>query len=307
MATVNSDLYAEAPVVRARMSVPPEAIDALLDATCLEEPAPGSYQNLETGEAWLEAFGVDRAALGRTAAAMRAAAAAQGLGEREVSFEALPREDWAESWKRFFHVLRVSPRVTVRPPWEPYEPERPDEVVVTIEPGMSFGTGLHGTTQACLRFLEALADEAAPAVRAGGAPLSVADLGCGSGILSIAALRLGFAPVRGVDYDVAAVRVSAENAAENGASEASFSVCDVTVDPIPRADVVVANILAPILIAGAARISAAVSDRSGAALVLSGILEGQYPRVRAAYEACGMREERTIAIGEWTSGLFRRA
>ena len=282
MATVNSDLYAEAPVVRVRMSVPPEAIDALLDATCLEEPAPGSYQNLETGEAWLEAFGVDRAALDRTAAAMRAAAAAQGLGEREVAFEALPREDWAESWKRFFHVLRVSPRVTVRPPWEPYEPERPDEVVVTIEPGMSFGTGLHGTTQACLRFLESLADEAAPAVRAGGAPLSVADLGCGSGILSIAALRLGFAPVRGVDYDVA-------------------------VDPIPRADVVVANILAPILIAAAARISAAVSDRPGAALVLSGILEGQYPRVRAAYEACGMREERTIAVGEWTSGLFRRA
>ena len=196
MATVNSDLYAEAPVVRARMPVPPEAIDALLDATCLEEPAPGSYQNLETGEAWLEAFGVDRAALDRTAAAMRAAAAAQGLGEREVSFEALPREDWAESWKRFFHVLRVSPRVTVRPPWEPYEPERPDEVVVTIEPGMSFGTGLHGTTQACLRFLESLADDAA---RSGGAPLSVADLGCGSGILSIAALRLGFAPVRGVD------------------------------------------------------------------------------------------------------------
>ena len=113
--------------------------------------------------------------------------------------------------------------------------------------------------------------------------------------------------MRGVDYDVAAVRVSTENAAENGASEASFSVCDVTVDPIPRADVVVANILAPILIAAAARISAAVSDRPGAALVLSGILEGQYPRVRAAYEACGMREERTIAIGEWTSGLFRRA
>ena len=303
MSSIDSDLYAEAPVLRARMEVPEEALDALLDSLWGLDPPVGSWQDLETGRAFLDCYAVDRAALERTAAAMRAAAAAEGLGERTVAFVSLPREDWAESWKRFFHVIRVSPRVTVRPPWEPCEPDRPDGVVVTIEPGMSFGTGLHGTTQACLRFLERLADEAP----AGAPPRSLADLGCGSGILSIAARKLGYAPVRGVDYDAAAVRVSAENAALNGVPDVSFALCDVTADPIPGAEVVVANILAPILLAAAPRIARAVAPGPGAALVLSGILGEQYPRVRAAYEAFGFREEASLAIGEWTSGLLRRA
>lgn len=303
MPQIDSDLYAEAPVLRARMEVPPDALDALLDATWGLEPPVGSFEDLETGRAFLDCYAVDRDALARTAAAMREAAAAQGLGDREISVEELPREDWAESWKKFFHVLRVSPRVTVRPPWEDFTPDRPDGVVVTIEPGMSFGTGLHGTTQACLRFLERLADEAP----AGAPPRSLADLGCGSGILSIAARKLGYAPVRGVDYDAAAVRVSAENAALNGVPDVSFALCDVTADPIPAAEVVVANILAPILLAAAPRIARAVAPDPGAALVLSGILGEQYPRVRAAYEAFGFREEASLAIGEWTSGLLRRA
>ena len=302
MASIDSDLYAEAPVTRARMDVPPDALDALLDALWGLDPPVGSWQDLETGRAFLDAYAVDRAALERTAAAMREAAAAAGLGALPVAFETLPREDWAESWKRFFRVIRVSPRVTVRPPWEEYAPARPDEVVVTIEPGMSFGTGLHGTTQACLRFLEELAADgpAAP-------PRSLADLGCGSGILSIAARMLGYAPVTGVDYDAAAVRVSAENARANGVADVSFAACDVTEDPIPRADVVVANILAPVLVAAAPRIAAAVARGPRAALVLSGILGTQYPDVRAAYEARGFREERSLALGEWTSGLFRPA
>ena len=300
MSSIDSDLYAEAPVLRARMEVPEEALDALLDSLWGLDPPVGSWQDLETGRAFLDCYAVDRAALERTAAAMRAAAAAEGLGERTVAFVSLPREDWAESWKRFFHVIRVSPRVTVRPPWEPCEPERPDGVVVTIEPGMSFGTGLHGTTQACLRFLEELAEED-PAAR----PRSLADLGCGSGILSIAARKLGYAPVAGVDYDAAAVRVSTENARENGVPDVSFAPCDVTEDPIPRADAVVANILAPVLVRAAPRIAGAVVRGPRAALVLSGILGSQYADVRAAYEAQGFREVRSLAVGEWTSGLFR--
>ena len=301
MASVDSDLYAEAPVLRARMETPEEALDALLDALWGLDPPVGSWQDLETGRAFLDAYAVDRAALERTAAAMRAAAEAAGLGRRPVAFETLPREDWAESWKRFFHVIRVSPRVTVRPPWEPCEPDRPDGVVVTIEPGMSFGTGLHGTTQACLRFLEELAAEDP----AGSLPRSLADLGCGSGILSIAARKLGYAPVAGVDYDAAAVRISAENARENGVPDVTFAPCDVTEDPIPRADVVVANILAPVLVRAAPRIAAAVIRGPRAALVLSGILGTQYADVRAAYEAQGFREDRSLVLGEWTSGLFR--
>ena len=301
MATVDSDVYAEAPVLRARVPVPAAAVDLLLDATCGEDPAPGAFQDLETGGCWIEVFGVDRAAVLRSCAAVFDACDAIGIepGAREPQLESLPREDWAESWKRFFKVLRVSPRVTVRPPWEEYVPQSPDEIVVTVEPGMSFGTGLHATTQSCLRFLEELAGD-------GGRARSVADLGCGSGILSIAAAKLGFSPVSGVDYDLAAVRAAAENAARNDCAWIPFTRCDVTCDPIPRADVVVANILAPVLRASAPHVAAAVNDGPRAALVLSGILETQWDSVRSAYEAEGFVEARTALDGEWKSGLLLR-
>lgn len=296
----NSDLYAELPVTRLRLPVPSEKIDAILDATCLESPAPGAFEDLQTGRAWIEAFGVDAAQLDHLADVIRAAATAAGVPE-DVPVERthLPREDWAESWKRFFKTLRVSARVTVRPPWETYEPTRSDEIVVVIEPGMSFGTGLHGTTQACLQFLEKLADEG-PGTR------SVADFGCGSGILSIAARKLGFRDVLGLDYDVAAVRISGENALANGVGDIVFRPCDVTTDSLPVSDIVVANILAPVLIAAAPRIAGAVSRKPDSALILSGILTEQYPDVRAAYLQHGFRECSSRTIAEWTSGLFRR-
>lgn len=306
MATVDSDLYAEAPVLRARIPVPAPVVDLILDATCGEDPAPGAFQDLETGGCWIEVFGVDRAAVLRSCAAVYDACDAIGVepGSRKPLVEDMPREDWAESWKRFFKVLRVSPRVTVRPPWEQYEPQTADEVVVTIEPGMSFGTGLHATTQSCLRFLEFLSGLPRAA---GTPPPSLLDLGCGSGILSIAAAKLGFSPVSGVDYDLAAVRVSAENAALNGLSGLSFSRCDVTCDPLPRADVVVANILAPVLRAAAPRIARAVlPNTNGGALLLSGILETQWDSVLAAYEAEGFKEIQSAVDGEWKSGLLRR-
>ncbi|MBR1608736.1 MAG: 50S ribosomal protein L11 methyltransferase, partial [Kiritimatiellae bacterium] len=250
MASVDSDLYAEAPVLRASIPVPAGAVDLLLDAACGADPAPGAFQNLETGECRIEIYGVDRAAIMRSCQAVYDAADAIGIepGSREPLVEPLPREDWAESWKKQFRVIRVSRRVTVRPPWEEYEPSSPDEIVVVIEPGMSFGTGLHETTQGCLSILEKLAGEP------NGTARGVADLGCGSGILSIAARKLGFSPVAGVDYDAAAVRVSAENAAANGVADASFAQCDVTCDPIPGAEIVVANILAPVLKAAAPRV-----------------------------------------------------
>lgn len=297
---LNSDLYAELPVTRLRLRVPAETIDAILDATCLEEPAPGAYQDMLTGEAWIEAFGVDGETIERLSKAIREAASEAGVdGSVPVERLVLPREDWAESWKRFFRVLRVSPRITVRPPWEAYQPESDDEIVVVIEPGMSFGTGLHGTTQACLYFLERLARE-------GHFERAVTDFGCGSGILSIAARKLGFRSVTGLDYDLAAVRISAENAQDNGVADVPFLSCDVTTDPLPESDIVVANILAPVLIQAAGRIAASVTPKAESALILSGILTEQYPEVRAAYESQGFREVEARTIAEWTSGLFRR-
>lgn len=294
---VDSGVFTDAPVLRARLEVPPGLVDAILDATASLSPAPGAYDDLLSGRAWIEIYGVDRAAMEASALAAKRAAEAMGVSAEPV-WETLPKEDWAESWKRFFHVLHVSPRVTVRPPWEDYSPQRAGEVVVTIEPGMSFGTGLHGTTQACLRFLEKLAGE--------GSRLSLADMGCGSGILSIAARMLGFRDVTGVDYDAAAVRISAGNASDNGVPDIVFRQCDVMSGDLPARDVVVANILAPVLVAAAPRIAAAVSGAAGSALILSGVLETQYAEVRSAYEALGFRERETLQIGEWKSGLFAR-
>ncbi len=214
----------------------------------------------------------------------------------EAEETVVPTENWTESWKRFFHVTRVSERVVIRPVWEAYE-AKGGEVVVDMEPGMSFGTGCHGTTQACLQFLDALAKE--------DCGRSVLDMGCGSGILAIAARKLGFAAVRGVDNDPDAVRIAQENAVQNGEGEVVFAVDDVATTE-ERADVVVANILAPVLIEHAAHIAGCVKEEKGAALLVSGILEEQYGAVRAAFEAQGFRERESRQIEIWRSGWLVR-
>ncbi|MBR0056508.1 MAG: 50S ribosomal protein L11 methyltransferase [Kiritimatiellae bacterium] len=204
------------------------------------------------------------------------------------------QEDWAESWKRFFTTIRVSPRLTVRPPWEDYSPA-PGERVLVLDPGMSFGTGRHATTQACLQLLDALAVE--------DPRRAVLDIGCGSGILSIAASLLGFQGVRGIDNDPDAVRIAAENAAANGAA-ADFSTCDLAACT-EKAPVVVANVLATVLEKFAGEVAGCVARVPGCALILSGILDAQYDAVRRAYAALGAAEENSVLIGEWRTGLFR--
>lgn len=204
------------------------------------------------------------------------------------------REDWSESWKRFFKTMRVSPRLVVRPPWEEYQ-ARDGEHVIVLDPGMSFGTGKHATTRTCLEFIDELAGD--------NPERDFLDIGCGSGILSIAAAKLGFHPVSGIDIDGDAVRIAAENAAANDAKAAFFtedlSKCE------RRACVVVANVLAPVLIEHARQVAGCVMDDGcGSALVLSGILDTQYPAVREAYGACGFVERRSVLDGEWRSGVF---
>ena len=127
-----------------------------------------------------------------------------------VTVREIPAEDWSESWKRHFPVIRVSERLVVAPPWSELE-ETPGLCVVRIEPGLSFGTGQHGTTKACLFFLDRLQHRLPEAV--------VLDLGCGSGILAIAAAKLGFPRVLALDHDPEAVRVARENTAANGVAD----------------------------------------------------------------------------------------
>lgn len=214
-----------------------------------------------------------------------------------LSVHPLEREDWAEVWKRHFHAFRVSPRLVVKPTWHAWD-GTPADIVLEIDPGMSFGTGQHGTTRACLQFMDRLAYEL------GGVPFL--DLGCGSGILELAAWKLGYRPVRGIDHDPAAVGVAVENLGRTGACGIDLRCADlrdfVACEP---SRVVVANILAHVLEAHAERIVACL-DRGvpRSYLILSGILDEQYAGVRSRFLPLDIHEQETVTLDGWTTGLF---
>ena len=269
-----------------------EAADLLMELLDGELFTPTVWEDVETHVVRLEVFLEDAGEAAAVEEQLRGAAELAGIA-LTLERGTLPAADWAEAWKRFFHVERVSERVVIRPSWEAYNPA-PGEVVITLDPGMSFGTGRHPTTQACLQLL----DE----VTGGDLSRPVLDMGCGSGILSIAARKLGFTHVRGFDYDADAVAVARENAALNGV-EIPYEVRDLAAN-LDQGAVVLANILGPVLVTYAAEVACAVLP--GGRLIASGILDNFYPQVRAAFEAQGLRQEREVLIGEWRSGLFSR-
>ena len=283
-----------APLTVVSAEVPRESVDALIESLAEAEISASSWDDVESAQSRLSVFLADAAAAPATSHALAQAGRALGL-DLHPGVATLPEQDWAESWKRFFRVQRVSERIVIRPSWEPYEPQ-PGDCVIDLDPGMSFGTGNHATTQACLQFLDALA--AADTGR------SVLDMGCGSGILAIAARKLGFVEVAAFDNDPDAVEIARANAADNCAGVV-FEVYDLAQNT-RQADVVVANILAPVLIQYAAIITMAVKSGDPGALILSGILDTQYAAVRAAFEAQGFAEQGSILIGEWRSGLLAR-
>jgi ribosomal protein L11 methyltransferase len=211
----------------------------------------------------------------------------------------LPAEDWAESWKKFFHVEKVSTRVWIKPTWEPCTPAA-GEIIVELDPGMSFGTGQHGTTRGCLQLIDRLAT--APG-------LKLADIGCGSGILAIAAAKLGYRDLIALDNDPDAVRIATENADLNGvAHQIRFVTGDCSAAGLDHShDVVVANILANVLIANAGVLMGYLSRSPAARLILSGILNPQAADVQAAYEAYGMILVESLQLGEWTTLCLKPA
>jgi len=200
--------------------------------------------------------------------------------------------DWAEAWKAHFPVLRVGRRIVIKPTWRRHRPG-PDEVVVALDPGMAFGTGLHPTTRLCLAALERVADRG---LVTGARAL---DVGCGSGILAIAAARLGAASVLGVDTDPIAVEATAANAARNrltqriAAREGSLPTGE------PPFDVVLANLIAGVLVALARELAAEVAP--GGTLVASGIYVDRETEVREAFGAVGLEVGDRSAEGDWVA------
>ena len=253
-----------------------------------------SYRDVEETSATMQIFLPDPADAPRAAEALAAAGRIVGL-ELAPETGTIPDEDWKLSYRKHFKTEVISPRLVVRPPWEAVTPA-PGQKVLTLDPGIAFGTGQHPTTRACLDAIDALAVE--------GTDRSFLDVGCGSGILSIAAALEGFRDVHGFDNDPDAVRNANENAEANGLG-ALFTDGDLSVPGVAAsADVVAANVLAPVLVRFAREVGALVNP--GGRLILSGILDEQYDEVRAAYVALGFTELSNRLIGEWRTGLFAK-
>jgi ribosomal protein L11 methyltransferase len=201
----------------------------------------------------------------------------------EVRGEEVP-EDWAERWKRFHVPLLLGGRLYVRPPWE--QPAvRPGVHEVVIDPGQAFGTGTHPTTRLCLELLLEL----------DGSGASFADLGCGSGVLAIAASKLGFSPVGAYDADRAAVAATDANARANAVLLDRVERLDLRTGSIPTADVVAANLMRPLLLQVAER----MPNPRPRAMILSGLLDHEADEVAAVFAP--LAEQRRLSMKGWTA------
>jgi ribosomal protein L11 methyltransferase len=206
------------------------------------------------------------------------------------AYRVVAESDWAEAWKAHYHPVRIGRRLLIRPLWIEVTPQS-DDLVIALDPGMAFGTGTHPTTHLCLEALEDLVQPGA----------YILDLGCGSGILGIGALKLGATAVLGVDIDPIAVEVTRENAAQNGVGEA-FTVAEgsleMLLDTGGQFDLVVANILAKVIIAMCAQ-GLGRLVRPGGHAIFSGIIDVQADDVEVALRLTGLTPYHRRQMGDW--------
>jgi len=211
----------------------------------------------------------------------------------EPTFNTVRDEDWAEAWKKHYHPVRLGRRLYIRPEWSAIPDMRPDDIVLALDPGMAFGTGTHPTTQLCLIAAEELLADW-PAV-------DVLDLGCGSGILGIAAIKLGARRVLALDTDPLAVTSAQENAARNGVTD-QITIQQGSLDTLRASsrhfDLLLVNILAKVIVE---MCDQGLGDvlRAGGKAVFSGIIEDQADDVEAALRRTGLEPYRRRAQGDW--------
>lgn len=213
----------------------------------------------------------------------------------EPVFNIVRDEDWAEAWKRHYHPLRLGRRLYIRPEWSTVTDARPDDIMLVMDPGTAFGTGTHPTTQLCLLALEdVLPDRPA---------LDVLDLGCGSGILGIAALKLGARHVLALDIDELAVKSTMSNAALNGMQD-HVTVQQGSLETLQGTarhfDLLLCNILARIIIRMAGE---GLGDvvRAGGYAIFSGIIQDQAGDVEAALRGAGFELVKRRTQGDWVA------
>jgi ribosomal protein L11 methyltransferase len=213
-------------------------------------------------------------------------------------FRTIQQTNWAEAWKVHYHPITIGERLIVVPAWLDVPPG--GRIALRIDPGMAFGTGTHPTTQLCLEFIESILSAQKPEA------LEIIDLGCGTAILAVAALKLGAAHALGVDIDPEAVAAARENALANRVSErlelGQGSLAEILAGEysLQQADLVLANILAPVLVRllgeGLGRLL-----KPGGSLVLSGILEEQSAEVETALQNHGLKLMEKRRSGDWVA------
>jgi ribosomal protein L11 methyltransferase len=249
----------------------------------LLELAPGGVEEVEVGGGLVEyaVYGAPGELPSLPDLRAAAGAALVEVSTREIG------DDWDRRWREFHRPVVVGGRVRVRPPWE--SPST-DSIDLVIDPGQAFGTGAHGTTRLCLELMLSLPPSG-----------SFLDLGCGSGVLAIAAERLGWGPVVALDNDPAAVEAARANARANGAA-IEVRRHDLRSDPPARAPTVAANLLRPLLLAWAERLGE--GREAPHQVVASGLLVHEVDEVAAAFARLGLVERERREAGEWAAVLL---
>ena len=265
-------------MIRLAVRAPVDAAEAVLAA--LLELAPSGVEQVD-GDGWVE-YAVYGAA-GELPALPEGEADVGGIRVLVSGTEVA--DDWAERWRRFHEPVLIGERVWVRPPWTA-PTGRAGVIDLAIDPGQAFGTGAHSTTRLSLELMLNLEPRG-----------SFVDLGCGSGVLAIAAARLGFAPVTAVDNEVAAVQATRENAEANGVELSRVERWDLRRERPPLADVMAANLTRPLLLEVAARLEPRPS-----ALVVSGMLEEEADEVGSAFAP--LIERRRLLSRGWAALLL---
>ena len=208
------------------------------------------------------------------------------LGEAKVEHEKMYEEDWANTWKQYYKPSKVGEKIVVKPIWEEYE-QKEGELVVNLDPGMAFGTGTHETTRMCIQALEKYVKEES----------TVFDVGCGSGILAIAAAKLGAKLAVGVDLDPVAVESSIENVGYNNLNNIEILHWNLVEVIDGKADIVVANILAEIICILTDDVKRVMKD--GGVFITSGIIHDRVDMVCEKLEATGFEVIEKNRDGEW--------
>jgi len=210
--------------------------------------------------------------------------------QTRIQVEIVDENDWADAWKTYFNVTRITDKIVIKPDWKDYDPS-PDDIVIHLDPGMAFGTGTHPTTAMCLRMIQQFLVPGAKFL----------DVGTGSGILMIAAAGLGAGQLTGIDIDEVAVEISKKNLDKNKVSPLLYSLACTTLGQTPQKtyDLIAANIIAQVIVDIMPDLERRIAP--GGVAILSGIIRERKPDVIAALETSSLHILHETNEGEWVA------